>query len=603
MPEPIKENRRYMYGLDGLRALAVLAVIFYHLEVPWMSGGLLGVTVFFVLSGYLITDLLLTEWDQTQRIDFKRFWIRRARRLLPAMFMVLVVVVAYVALFDQGFLVRLKGDVLAALLYVSNWWLVFQEVSYFDSFQPALLTHFWSLGVEEQFYLIWPVVIFLGLRYIPKRRILLGLTMLGAILSALLMAFMYEPGTDPSRVYYGTDTRAFSLLIGAALAIVWPSRKLSHKVEGMPRNFLDVIGSLGLLLFFLMVCFSTQYDTFLYRGGMVLLSIATAVVVAVLAHPASRLGKVLSFKPLRWIGERSYGMYLWHFPVIVLTGAGMDTDLFKASLQLVLIFSLSALSYQLIEQPIRKGDLGDRLRAWHSGEWRMKDVSTSRWLTVSSALLVLIVSTFGIYMASASEADSDKLVKTEKAPIEAVQKPALKQNKDSSVQAVAQPEQERELRKVTAIGDSVMIAANPLLKQQFPNFVMEAEVGRQMSEGIEMAQQMEQQGQLGDVVIIGLGSNGPMAKEQLAKMVESLGSDKQILLINTRVPRSWEREVNADLKEIAGQFSNVTLVDWYEASQHHPHYFISDQVHLSQEGREVYASLILDAIEKGEVAS
>ncbi|WP_100403518.1 acyltransferase family protein [Bacillus sp. FJAT-42315] len=603
MPEPIKGNRRYMYGLDGLRALAVLAVIFYHLEVPGASGGLLGVTVFFVLSGYLITDLLLTEWDQTQRIDFKRFWVRRARRLLPAMLMMLVVVVAYVALFDQAFLVRLRGDVLAALLYVSNWWFVFQEVSYFDNFQPSLLTHFWSLAVEEQFYLIWPVVIFFGLRYIRKRRILLSLTMLGAILSALLMAFMYEPGTDPSRVYYGTDTRAFSLLIGAALAMVWPSRKLSHKVEGMPKNFLDVVGSLGLLLFFLMVCFSTQYDTFLYRGGMVLLSIATAVIVAVLAHPASRLRKVLSFKPLCWIGERSYGMYLWHFPVIVLTGAGVDTDLFKASLQLVLIFALSALSYQLMEQPIRKGGIDGWLRAWRSGEWGMKDVSTSRWLTFSSSLLVLIVSTFVIYMVPASGADSDKYVKTEKASIEAVQKPASKQNKDSSVQAVAQLEQDRELRKITAIGDSVMIAVNPLLKQQLPDFVMNAEVGRQMSEGIEMAQQMEQQGQLGDVVIIGLGSNGPLSKKQLIEMVESLDSEKEILLINTRVPRPWEREVNASLKEVARDFENVALVDWYEASTNHPHYFISDQVHLSKEGQEVYTSLILDAIARGEVAS
>ncbi|WP_338753206.1 acyltransferase family protein [Bacillus sp. FJAT-52991] len=621
MPERIKTNHRYIAGLDGLRALAVLVVILYHLGVPGMSGGLLGVTVFFVLSGYLITDLLLNEWDRTQRIDFKQFWIRRARRLLPAMLTMLVVVVAYVTLFDQTFLVRLRGDVLAALLYVSNWWFVFQDISYFDSFQPSLLTHFWSLAVEEQFYLIWPVVIFFGLKYVPKRHTLLSWTMVGAVLSALLMAFMYEPGTDPSRVYYGTDTRAFSLLIGAALAMVWPSRKLSQKVEGTLRNFLDIIGSIGLLVFFIMVCFSTQYDTFLYRGGMVLVSIAAAIVIAVIAHPSSRLGKAFSWKPLRWIGTRSYGMYLWHFPVIVLTSSAVDTgeiNLLKAIFQFVLIVVLSGLSYQLIEQPIRKGVLGDRWRAWRSGEWRIQDVSPSRWIIISSALLVLIVSTFGIYMAPASGADSDKHVKMEKTSIQTVQKPAPEQTleetekiekpeeqteeeaDDSSIQAVAQPEQEeeQEQRKVTAIGDSVMLEVAPSLKQKFPDLVVDAKVGRQMSEGIEVVQGMKQQGQLGDVVIIGLGSNGPLSKTQLTEMVESIGPEKEIILINVRVPRPWERQVNSGLKEVSEKFSNVKLVQWYEASQNKPHYFATDGVHLTKEGIEVYSSLILDAIEE-----
>ncbi|WP_203363555.1 acyltransferase family protein [Bacillus sp. REN10] len=611
MPEPIKRNRRYMSGLDGLRALAVLAVIFYHLEIPGMSGGMLGVTVFFVLSGYLITDLLMAEWERTQRINFKQFWIRRARRLLPAMLTMIVIVVAYVTLFDQAFLVHLRGDVLAALLYVSNWWFIFEDVSYFDRFQPSLLTHFWSLAVEEQFYLMWPVMIFLGLKYIHKRHILLGVTVLGVLLSVLLMFLMYEPGMDPSRVYYGTDTRAFSLLIGASLAMIWPSRKLSAKVEEGPRNFLDVMGSLSLLVFFLMVGFSSQYDTFLYRGGMVFLSVATAIIVAVLAHPASRLGELLSWKPLRWIGERSYGMYLWHFPVIVLTSPAVDTsegNIVRGSVQLLLIFVLSALSYQLIEKPVRKGLLGERFHAWRAGEWRMKDISPSRWFIVSSAVIVLFVSTFGIYMAPASGADSDKSVMPKETAIQTVQHSASEKKeepvneKEASSSIQAEQQEEKEVQTVTAIGDSVMIDVAPFLKQQFPDLVMDAKIGRQMSEGIKVAQGIKEQGLLGDAVIIGLGSNGPFAKKQLTEMVESIGSDKMIILMNTRVPRPWEREVNAGLQEVAGQFSNATLVDWYQASANHPNYFAPDGVHLSKEGAEVYASLILNEIEKGRIS-
>ncbi|TGV03468.1 acyltransferase, partial [Mesorhizobium sp. M00.F.Ca.ET.186.01.1.1] len=275
MPEPIKAaHSRYMPGIDGLRALAVLAVIIYHLNYNWAPGGLLGVGIFFVLSGYLITDLLIAQWSRNGRLDMKDFWLRRARRLLPALLLLLVAVVASVALFSPEQMGRLRGDVWAALFYVSNWWLVFSEVSYFEKFgPPSPLGHLWSLAVEEQFYLIWPLLVALGLSLIKRRGPLVILTLGLAAVSAVLMAVMYEPGEDPSRIYYGTDTRVFALLIGAALAMMWPSRKLSTTISGKARATLDVIGCVSLAILLLAIWKTNQYDDFLYQGGLVLWSI------------------------------------------------------------------------------------------------------------------------------------------------------------------------------------------------------------------------------------------------------------------------------------------------------------------------------------------
>lgn len=367
MPKPIGSSSRYMPGLDGLRAIAVLAVIAYHLNVDAVPGGLLGVSMFFVLSGYLITDILLKQLGQKKPLDLKTFFFRRARRLLPAMFFMIAFVSLWLWISDSARFFSLKGDIGSALLYISNWWLIFHEVSYFESFGPASpFGHLWSLAVEEQFYLIWPLILVAVIRFVPKRGQLALCTLAAAALSAGLMALLYEPGVDPSRVYYGTDTRAFALLIGAALAIVWPSWKLSEPISSRSRNTLDTVGTIGFVIILVMIGKVGEYDSFLYRGGMVLLAIATAVVVAVLAHPASRLSRIIGSNALTWIGVRSYGIYLYHYPIIVLTTPTAESGEFhpvRALIQIVLTFVLAELSWRFVEEPIRHGALG-KLFAW-----------------------------------------------------------------------------------------------------------------------------------------------------------------------------------------------------------------------------------------------
>ena len=375
MPKPIGRTQRYMSGLDGLRALAVLAVIAYHLELGWAQGGLLGVGVFFTLSGYLITDLLLGQREALGHLRLGDFWLRRARRLLPALFLMLAVVVAWVTLLDRSQLPTLRGYVVAAAVYMSNWWNIFREASYFSRFgPPPPLDHLWSLAVEEQFYLVWPFLLWLGLRYTRGRYRLAGLTLAAAALSATVMAMLYQPGVDPTRIYEGTDTRAFGLLVGAALAMVWPSYRLSAALTLRRRLLLDGAGVVGLVVIVLLIWRTDQYSAFLYRGGIVLLSVATALVVAALAHPASWLGPALGWGPLRWIGVRSYGIYLWHFPIIVLTSPTMqrNASLPLEVLQVGATIAVAALSWRFVEEPIRRGALGRLWAQARSGRWRRK---------------------------------------------------------------------------------------------------------------------------------------------------------------------------------------------------------------------------------------
>jgi peptidoglycan/LPS O-acetylase OafA/YrhL len=365
MPKPVGHTQRYMPGLDGLRAIAVLAVIAYHLNPAWAPGGLLGVGVFFTLSGYLITDLLLGQREATGRLQLGDFWLRRARRLLPALFLMLAVLVAWVTLLDRSLLPGLRGDVLAAVGYVSNWWNIVREASYFARFgPPPPLDHLWSLAVEEQFYLIWPWLLWLGLRYVPGRNTLAGLTLAGAALSAAAMALIYQPGVDPTRVYEGTDTRAFGLLIGAALAMVWPSRELrADHINHRGRLLIDGAGVVGLVVIGILIWQTSEYSPFLYKGGIVLLSVATVLVLTALVHPASWLGVAVGWRPLRWLGVRSYGIYLWHYPIIVLTAPGPQQriSLSLEVLQVVVTIVVAALSWQFFEEPIRRGAMG---RIW-----------------------------------------------------------------------------------------------------------------------------------------------------------------------------------------------------------------------------------------------
>ncbi|MGE5702180.1 MAG: acyltransferase family protein, partial [Clostridia bacterium] len=572
------------------------------------------------------------------------------------------------------------------------------EVSYFESFgPPSPIGHLWSLAVEEQFYLVWPLLVALSLRFVP-RHLLPVLALLAAIASALAMVLIYQPGTDPSRVYYGTDTRAFGLLIGAGLAMVWPSRKLKQDISSRARKTLDTAGFLGLGTIILMIFVTNQYDDSLYQGGLVLLSIATAVVVGVLAHPASTMGKMLGVKPLRWIGVRSYGIYLWHYPVIVLTTPATNADgidLWRVCLQIVLSIALAAVSWRYLEEPIRHGVIGKIISQLGSRKWWRGLIRSGR-IGMATALTLVAIGGCAILIERGSEViastiwpmqgDHDALSpvsqghkqvdhslagpqkneqdggivpakdaqsaisdtkheqakaipnhlsgstapakptdnKSSESPVKKEQKqevnsttkhdaqgantsPAPATDTDKTKPATGSPQKPAvkhypELTPVgsgegiTAVGDSVMLDIEPYLNKLLPGIAIDGKIGRQMSQASEVITSLKAQGKLGKHVIIQLGTNGPFSKTQLEKLLHSLGDVEQIILVNTRVPRPWEGVVNTTLAEIAAEFPNTTLVDWYTTSAGKNDYFAPDGVHLNIEGSQTYAALVAKAV-------
>jgi peptidoglycan/LPS O-acetylase OafA/YrhL len=402
MPEPVKHGQRYMPGLDGLRAVAVLGVISYHLKFGWAEGGLLGVGVFFTLSGYLITDILLNQVNGGG-IRLKSFWLARARRLLPGLFVMLTVVMAWVTLIGPHQPPDFRTAALSAAAYSNNWWLIFHHVSYFARFEPpSPLNHLWSLSVEEQFYIVWPFLLMLGLRFVPDVKHATGVrprlavaTLIAALGSGILMAVLYHPSLDPSRVYYGTDTRALELLVGAALAMLWPSRRLHSRIAPRARWTIEAAGAVGLAAIGLMFWRTGEFSPFLYRGGFALLALASVLAVASLAHPASRLGPIVGCRPMRWIGERSYGIYLWALPIVVLTtpADAHGPDLLRAALQVTAIMAVAELSWRYVENPIRHGALGRLWTQWRTGGWQVERLTRPAWaaLAVSAAVAAIAI--------------------------------------------------------------------------------------------------------------------------------------------------------------------------------------------------------------------
>jgi peptidoglycan/LPS O-acetylase OafA/YrhL len=613
-----------MPGLDGLRALAVLAVIAYHLGLGWAPGGMLGVSVFFTLSGYLITDLLLGQHEMIGRLQLADFWLRRARRLLPALFVMLAVVAAWVTLLDRDQLPAIRGAVASSAAYVGNWWLIAQHSSYFAQFAPPMpLGHLWSLAVEEQFYLIWPWLLLLGLRWARGRRHartrLAEATLLLAAVSAVAMALLYRPGYDPTRIYDGTDTRAFAVLIGAALAFVWPSRHLGRDVTETARWILDGIGMTGLAIIAVLIWRTGQYSPFLYRGGMVLLSVGTALTVGAAASPASRLGVLLGIRPLRWVGVRSYGIYLWHYPIIVLTTPANGRDsLARGAWQVAAAFGVAALSWRFIEEPVRHGAIGRWLAQTRSAGWRLGAAGRRTWLTVVASVGVVALASCGlagVVRPSASPAPG-----TMPAPSPAaVRMPAPSTSASPNTAC----------RAVVHIGDSTsdgLISPNYLpnprrrIGAQYARvgatrFISEISGGTSIVEtssgqanAYTVAQQLVRDGYRG-CWVLALGTNDT-ADVAIGSVVSRPARIRQMMSVIGRQPVMWvnvkslmatgpysESDMlawNAALIRACARYPDMRVYDWASAVKNS--WFISDGIHFTSRGYAARAHRIARAL-------
>ncbi len=621
-------NHRYIPGLDGIRALAVLAVIAYHFNFSWARGGFLGVDIFFVLSGYLITSTMLPLKGNQLTVSLKKFWIGRFRRLLPAAYVMIITSFVWAMLFHKELLHTLRGDALSSIFYSSNWWFIFHKLSYFDSFgSPSPLKNLWSLAIEEQFYVIWPLLLMIGLYVVKKQSKLAKIVFIGAICSALLMAILYQPGADPSRVYYGTDTRCFELLIGCWLALIWPMKRLSsQKLSINHMKKLNSISFISFTIFLVSIMYVDEFQTFLYRGGMFLFCLNAAVLIACVCHPVSILGRILAWKPLCWIGSRSYGIYLWHYPAMVL-GTPIheigNPSYWRIALQLVLIVTIAECSYRFIEMPIRKEGFWAYYRKYfvfNKKKWG--SLTFSRKVSTVMAPLFLLVFFTGITgvvgEGQQSSKDSyptaikingdeptanpikepDKTTdnpspsKEEEVDVPDIETPKPEENETNVV-----PEKEDAYQNILAIGDSVMIDIATSLHKVFPNITIDGKIGRQVSQAVKLAPNYASFNQSNNAIIIQLGTNGYFTNDQIDTLLAAF-AHADIYLVNTRVPRSWEGKVNASLLQKSEEHENITLIDWHAAALNHPEYFAPDGVHLEKKGVEVLTNLIQQSINK-----
>ena len=569
---------RYIPAIDGLRAVAVIAVMLYHLGFKWIPGGFLGVDLFFVISGYVITRLLLDSIQRSGGLDLRAFYVARIRRLLPPLVFMIISTTIVVGFWAPDTMRRFLGDTPFALFGGMNWWLVFRETDYFEAIgRPPLLQHTWSLGVEAQFYLVWPLILLLVLRYFGKNKIP-GAALLIAAFSgiALLVVSLQIDAASTSKVshvYFGTDTHSIGLFLGAALAVSWIPQNLQEMVTRKAQDFIDGIGIVGFLGIIAAFLFIDESDPTLYKIAFPLAGLCGCAILTSIVHPASRFAPILSSKPFVWIGERSYAIYLWHWVVFQVTRPDYDLEGSQwalYALRVLIVFALADISLRLVELPVRTG----LIDYWFKGmKYRTKRVQ----LRQKAGVLLIVVSLIGMTgtVASNAIAKSDKQLTELKKQLEA---PVPNVPLDTSNPGL------------WVTGDSVILGIRFELDSRQPIGLINARVGRQATELLEVISN-DKKNMNASTIVLNLGNNNKLTEEQVAAIFEEIKAQPRIVVVNTAVPRAWRDDNNALIAQYAALYG-AYLVDWAAISNGHPEYFAPDGVHLVPAGVRAYVDAI-----------
>ena len=611
------KKRRYITGLDGIRAIAVIMVLAYHLKLALFKSGFLGVTVFFVLSGYLITGILISEVEEEGTIDLKNFWLRRIRRLVPAVMSMAVVIIFVSAVVNRVIFTKGCKDFLASVLGFNNWWQIFNKVSYFEAAGvPSPFTHCWSLAIETQFYLIYPLIL-LGTYKLVKSRgegrakrglLFAGVTLLLALISVILMIVLFDPQQDASRVYYGTDTRAFSLLFGALLAILWEYRMVPRRLSASVNM---VLGSVSFAVLLVMTIAINGSSNFWYRGGQFFGTILTVLMVYAVSGRKTWLSRFLSNPVLKWIGDRSYSIYLWHYPIILLISKGIKASWWITLIEIVLSVVLAELSYRFIETPIRHGIIGKYLNILRSRpksrqEKKRQIQVARRSLKVMAGTFVLTVSLILCMIFVPKKNALDTLQKREAKAKEtgkmteeqlAKQKANGSESDDIICTADLTDDEILEGLNLLLIGDSIAVDVTDDFYEMFPNSVSDTKIGRITSLGKKVLDSyIDEKKWEGEGVIFASLSNSPINGE-LEDIREKIGKDMPLFLTTVRIPHdTFEEESNSKIKKFVEEKDHTYQIDWYAASEGHDEYFDADDTHLLSAGAKAYANCIKEAV-------
>ncbi|ASY15542.1 acyltransferase [Candidatus Planktophila sulfonica] len=573
---------QYIPAIDGLRAIAVIAVMFYHLGFPWIPGGFLGVDLFFVISGYVITRLLLDSIAQSGGLDLRGFYLARARRLLPALIFMIVSTTIAIGIWAPDTIKRLLTDTPFSLTGTMNWWLVARHQDYFESIgRPPLLQHTWSLAVEAQFYLFWPLILYFILKKFGKKHIPAASLIIAAASGAalLLVSFSLDASnaSKVSHVYFGTDTHSIGLFLGAALAVSWIPQNFTKSVSKKAQDFIDAVGFLGFFGIIAAFLLIDESQPTLYKIAFPLAGICGAAIVMSVVHPASRFAPVLQNPVFLWIGERSYAIYLWHWVIFQVTRpsvdlAGQEWALY--ALRILIVFALSDISLRYVELPIRRGVI----QYWYKGlKYRTKKERTVQ--TRSFAILTVVV----IAIAAVISVRAIGIANDQREKLEA------------SLTSEPIATEQVNTGGLWVTGDSVILGIRASLGENAPIAIMNARIGRQAGELLEVMK-VDLANAADSPVIFNLGNNNALGREQVREIFELVKNQPQIIVVNTAVPRPWREANNELINEVASQYSNATVVDWSAISDGHPEYFAPDGVHLVPTGVSVYVAEIVKSL-------
>lgn len=576
---------RYIPAIDGLRAVAVIAVMLYHLGVPWIPGGFLGVDLFFVISGYVITRLLLDSIQRSGGLDLRAFYKSRLRRLLPPLVFMIVTTTLFIGVWAPDTIKRLLTDTPFSLMGVMNWWLVFRQADYFEAIgRPPLLQHTWSLGVEAQFYLVWPLILLLVLRQLGRKIIPAAalIIAIGSGVALFLVSLSVDSNSSQSisHVYFGTDTHSIGLFLGAALAVNWIPQNLKVDIAKRAQDVIDGIGVFGFLGILACFLFIDQGNPTLYKIAFPLAGIFGCAIIMSVVHPASRFAPLLQGKAILWIGERSYAIYLWHWIIFQVTRPSVDlagASWALYALRILIVFALADISLRWVELPFRNG----YIESWFRGmKYRTKKVRVRQQTTLALSIISVLAAT-SLVSANAIAISERNLAK-------------LKLEITSEAQVQTQITNPSE--GLWVAGDSVILGIRNELSNRRQVGLINAHVGRQAPELIEVLNK-DKARMLGAPIIVNMGNNNRLGESEVVSIFEAIKDQPQIIVINTAVPRGWKDENNSLIQQVASRYQNVKIVDWNAISQGHPEYFAPDGVHLVPTGISVYVDAIVSELE------
>ena len=583
---------RYIAPIDGLRALAVTAVILYHLGITWIPGGFLGVDLFFVISGYVITRLLLDSILSKGGLDLREFYWARIRRLAPPLIFMLAGTTFIIAAWKPDAIHRFLSDLPYVLTGSENWHLVAVHQDYFQAVgRPPLLQHTWSLGVEIQFYIFWPLILLLILRYLGKKRVVQS-SLVIAFISGLAL-FIYSLHVDASatnqisHIYFGTDTHSLGLFLGAALAVSWVPTNLDRNISQRAQDFVDGVGVIGFLGLLCTFFFIDESHPTLYRIAFPLAAIFGCAVLTSLVHPASRFSPILSSKPIVWIGQRSYGIYLWHWVIFQVTRPNVDLAGANWAIncaRILVVVALADISLRWIEIPIRRG----RLSNWFRGmKYRTRSVQRREKTWVALGAIALLLSTSGASWAALHESSQTPKIETS---LVVRSTPTISPSVGTSQAATPAPKS-----GLWVTGDSIILGIRAKLQSHFPIALINARVGRQIGELIQVVQS-DRVGMENSPVIFDLGNNNRLVESDVRTLFDLLKIQPKMIVVNTAVPRAWKEDNDQLIQKVIADYPQAQLIDWATISAGHPEYFAPDGVHLSDAGGDVYVNAILEAL-------